>query len=723
MNKSSWDWLGIEPTSDIDEIKRAYAEAAKKYHPAEHPEDFKKLRDSYKMAVRYAQGVTRANSYRQTWDEYDDPDEDNLDFSNALKNGEDRREDALDFSKISDNSRLSQRQKRMLAFSRDMMAIVATKPEIYGNRNIIETLFGGWAKSPYKEEITPEFIEHFLDVLGATSSLSKESVKIIDSVLFGDRTSQEYTELRSRFLATQVDIANIKIKRKKADNKQILSFFLGYADADTYSIPFGYVLPEGMFKKHLKTTVYPVKNVLLFTGKKTCYYFIEDLTCKVDKKTDDLTITDSNKKVILKVSSTHQGYQYLLGNLARYGCRILSDEKLNTEDFIYPLKSLRKVFNAYFSELKVLVFSFVASWIIIGVMCTLLAISLSVSDSAVEILVRLLSISGMFICWLPIVMFMVFIVRVVAGTVSLVQLIPVIAEIASDIKSGEAYYVRGSQVFIFSRFIVWCNSSTYSVQNIEKISSYNLYDSGDFNRPAFIKIVTTMGTNKTLYVRHFEPAKAVNHLILQRLERRKNQAFSDALNRKYEKLKKKKFRPLLSPFLLDRNMRDTYQMMALVIPLAVTVNVFFAIDITMGKYVGGYDMFYYKYLCFSSLLILVGMVSLIPIWSFRRYSSERLIDVGIQIKHYPSYYDRVYGIYVTGKYFVSVNYWMLEIIPVSEIESITTRIQDGKKNIVITTSDGKNHVFGKNKSVDPRINAECINTIMAKYKELTSKCA
>ena len=43
---SMWNWLGIEPTSNISEIKKAYSEAAKKYHPAEHPEEFRQLRDS-----------------------------------------------------------------------------------------------------------------------------------------------------------------------------------------------------------------------------------------------------------------------------------------------------------------------------------------------------------------------------------------------------------------------------------------------------------------------------------------------------------------------------------------------------------------------------------------------------------------------------------------------------------------------------------------------------
>ena len=57
-----WDWLEIEPTSDISAIKKAYSEAAKKYHPAEHPDEFRQLRDSYKKAMEYAKGCNEGTT-------------------------------------------------------------------------------------------------------------------------------------------------------------------------------------------------------------------------------------------------------------------------------------------------------------------------------------------------------------------------------------------------------------------------------------------------------------------------------------------------------------------------------------------------------------------------------------------------------------------------------------------------------------------------------------
>jgi len=41
--------LGIEPGSDINEVKKAYASLIKQYHPEEHPEEWKKIHDAYTL--------------------------------------------------------------------------------------------------------------------------------------------------------------------------------------------------------------------------------------------------------------------------------------------------------------------------------------------------------------------------------------------------------------------------------------------------------------------------------------------------------------------------------------------------------------------------------------------------------------------------------------------------------------------------------------------------
>lgn len=54
LRMNIWEILGIPPTTDVGAIKQAYASRAKEWHPEEHPEEFKRLRNAYKTAVSYA---------------------------------------------------------------------------------------------------------------------------------------------------------------------------------------------------------------------------------------------------------------------------------------------------------------------------------------------------------------------------------------------------------------------------------------------------------------------------------------------------------------------------------------------------------------------------------------------------------------------------------------------------------------------------------------------
>ncbi|MCM1191121.1 MAG: DnaJ domain-containing protein [Butyrivibrio sp.] len=56
-----WEILGIPPTTDVTAIKKAYADRAKKWHPEEHPEEFKRLRNAYQTAVKLAKSGAAVN--------------------------------------------------------------------------------------------------------------------------------------------------------------------------------------------------------------------------------------------------------------------------------------------------------------------------------------------------------------------------------------------------------------------------------------------------------------------------------------------------------------------------------------------------------------------------------------------------------------------------------------------------------------------------------------
>lgn len=54
---NAWEVLGIDPTSDKKEIKKAYARLLKQYHPEENPEEFKQIQAAYQQCLHPDQEI------------------------------------------------------------------------------------------------------------------------------------------------------------------------------------------------------------------------------------------------------------------------------------------------------------------------------------------------------------------------------------------------------------------------------------------------------------------------------------------------------------------------------------------------------------------------------------------------------------------------------------------------------------------------------------------
>lgn len=54
MMTTIWDVLGIQPTDDEREIRRAYARELKLRRPDQDPQGFQELREAFDSAKRYA---------------------------------------------------------------------------------------------------------------------------------------------------------------------------------------------------------------------------------------------------------------------------------------------------------------------------------------------------------------------------------------------------------------------------------------------------------------------------------------------------------------------------------------------------------------------------------------------------------------------------------------------------------------------------------------------
>ena len=59
-----WEVLGIAPTADKKQIKKAYAARARTVHPEEKPEEFRKLYGAYQAALKLAELPMAGKSYR-----------------------------------------------------------------------------------------------------------------------------------------------------------------------------------------------------------------------------------------------------------------------------------------------------------------------------------------------------------------------------------------------------------------------------------------------------------------------------------------------------------------------------------------------------------------------------------------------------------------------------------------------------------------------------------
>ena len=66
MEETIWEILHLDiPTSNEDEIKKAYSEQSKKCNPEENPEEFQKIYNAYKIAISYARRRNSETEYQK----------------------------------------------------------------------------------------------------------------------------------------------------------------------------------------------------------------------------------------------------------------------------------------------------------------------------------------------------------------------------------------------------------------------------------------------------------------------------------------------------------------------------------------------------------------------------------------------------------------------------------------------------------------------------------
>ncbi len=164
-----WYMLGIEPNSDADTIRKAYAQKVRQFHPEEHPQEFQRLNEAYRKALALASSPQR----RPPVDErpimggpsfkapeapvvFNFPQE-NMPDNDAGKN----EENGFDFEVLINNAYTADnRQQDMFAVLRDAYTLLSK-----GNSQIVTWRAFLRSESFVRFMDDPQFIGEFANIL------------------------------------------------------------------------------------------------------------------------------------------------------------------------------------------------------------------------------------------------------------------------------------------------------------------------------------------------------------------------------------------------------------------------------------------------------------------------------------------------------------------------------------------------------------------------------
>lgn len=136
-----WQILGIAPTQDKKEIKKAYAQLTKMYHPEENPEEFKRIQEAFQACMHYE------------FESIEESEEDLVDEVQLEPLKVDRvvKEPDIAPPRIPKVETLFTTQKDVLPYQNILKAIDEQLPKEIGKKEILD-LFANPSVMPYLED-------------------------------------------------------------------------------------------------------------------------------------------------------------------------------------------------------------------------------------------------------------------------------------------------------------------------------------------------------------------------------------------------------------------------------------------------------------------------------------------------------------------------------------------------------------------------------------------
>lgn len=231
-----WSMLGIDATTELSIIKRAYAKKIKEYHPEDDPQGFQRLRQAYEAALKWAEWAAyEDNNKIEIYYEENEDDSENEDYfsssmpqsiyqidineivkeAEALYSDQTKRNCEAEWQSFLDNERLwhldvkQELSKRMLAFLYD-------NHEMPFNSLIALNDFFEWKENPI------QLIEQFFDWRTIVQK-TKESNDLALKIRVAVRLLDKGTVLREEGRTTQAIAVYCEIEFlfKEVNDKEI----------------------------------------------------------------------------------------------------------------------------------------------------------------------------------------------------------------------------------------------------------------------------------------------------------------------------------------------------------------------------------------------------------------------------------------------------------------------------------------------------------------------
>lgn len=177
-----WDILGIDETTNVSAIKKAFAAKSKIYHPEEYPEEFKNLRKAYKEALKYAKNNAGNNNFGREKPKTEGAESKYVSFDFA----EEAKKDSTD--KQNSQKEISKEYAGKLKIHTDSTEIpkVEEKP-----KSLYERLHGEKPKTSNEEAMSSKKPKSLFERLhGETPKVVHEKTYMEETTLF-ERMPQE----------------------------------------------------------------------------------------------------------------------------------------------------------------------------------------------------------------------------------------------------------------------------------------------------------------------------------------------------------------------------------------------------------------------------------------------------------------------------------------------------------------------------------------------------